>query len=287
LEVHYRRGGKFCCFAGFSEVVGLKISDQGDIWGDPKGKSISRGEKRRMEAEARRPPFSRASGSNNDGTKPSKECKAALFQALYEWFKKTPFTNLNRNYLALGDVIGKEAFRGRMWRLFEDAIYGEEWDEDKRKPGYSAWMEDKLVDALCNTQPVLDKYRKLQTVPMNNKELAAFKSKVEHFCGKMKNWSKKSQKSSATWQQGMATEMMLRGGHLIHFNDKVKVSYQGKKMEGGYGTIQKCFIENDPTIPKHWAFAAKTQKGDLITTQTVQFNAEAMALRSTHEGYIK
>jgi hypothetical protein len=81
--------------------------------------------------------------------------------------------------------------------------------------------------------------------------------------------------------------MMLRGGHLIHFNDKVKVSYQGKKMEGGYGIIQKCFIENDPAIPKHWAFAAKTQKGDSVTARTIQFNVEAMALRSAHEGCIK
>jgi hypothetical protein len=162
-----------------------------------------------------------------------------------------PFTNLNKNYLALGANVGKEAFVGRMRRLLKDAISGEEWDEDKWKPSYSVWMEDKLVDAVYNTQPVLDKYRKLQTVPMNNEELAAFKNKVEQFCGKTKNWSKKSQKSSATWQQGTATEMMLRGGHLIHFNNKVKVSYQGKKMEGGYGTIQKCFIENDPAIPKH------------------------------------
>jgi hypothetical protein len=98
------------------------MSDQGDIWGDPKGLSISKGEKRRMEAEARRPRFSRASGSNNDGTKPGEECKAALFQALYEGFKETPFTNLNRNYLALGANVGKEAFMGRMRRLFEDAI---------------------------------------------------------------------------------------------------------------------------------------------------------------------
>jgi hypothetical protein len=111
LGIHYRRGGRFCCFAGFSEVIGLKMSDQRDIWGDPKEKSISRGEKRRMEAEARGPRFSGASGSNNDGTKPSEECKAALFQALYEWFKETPFTNLNMNYLALGEVVGKEAFR--------------------------------------------------------------------------------------------------------------------------------------------------------------------------------
>jgi hypothetical protein len=175
------------------------MSDQGDFWGDPKGKSIARGEKQRMEAEARGHCFSGSSGSNNDGTKSNEECKAAVFQALYEWFKEMPFTNLNRNYLALREVVGKEAFRGRMRRLFEDAISEEEWDEDKWKPDYSEWMEDKLVDALYNTQPVLDKYRKLQTMPMNNKELAAFKSKVEIFCGKTKNWSKKSQKSSATW----------------------------------------------------------------------------------------
>jgi hypothetical protein len=55
-----------------------------------------------MEVEARRHHFSGASGSNNDGTKPSEECKAVVFQALYEWFKETPFTNLNMNYLALG-----------------------------------------------------------------------------------------------------------------------------------------------------------------------------------------
>jgi hypothetical protein len=55
LGVHYRRGGRFFCFAGFSEVVGLKMLDQGDFWRDPKRKSISRDEKRRMEAEARGP----------------------------------------------------------------------------------------------------------------------------------------------------------------------------------------------------------------------------------------
>jgi hypothetical protein len=45
LGVHYRQGGRYYCFAGFSEVVGLKMLDQGDIWGDKKEKSISRGEK--------------------------------------------------------------------------------------------------------------------------------------------------------------------------------------------------------------------------------------------------
>jgi hypothetical protein len=60
---------------------------------------------------------------------------------------------------------------------------------------------------------------------MNNEELAAFRNKLDHFCDIKKNWSKKLQKSSATWQQGTTTEMMLRGGHLIHFNDEVKASY--------------------------------------------------------------
>jgi hypothetical protein len=64
-------------------------------------------------------------------------------------------------YFDLGEVVGKEAFRGHMRRLFEDAISRDEWDEDKWKPGYSTWMEDKLVDVLYNTHPVLDRYGKL------------------------------------------------------------------------------------------------------------------------------
>jgi hypothetical protein len=110
-----------------------------------------------------------------------------LFQALYEWFKEMPFTNLNMNYLALEANVGKEAFMGRMQRLFEDAISREEWDKEKQKANYSKWMEDKLVDALYNLQPVLDKYMRLQTVPMNNEELAAFRNRVDHFCDITKN----------------------------------------------------------------------------------------------------
>ena len=74
---------------------------------------------------------------------------------------------------------------------------------------------------------------------------------------------------------------------MIYFNEKVKVSYRGKKMEGGYGTIQQCFIENEPAIPRYWAFAAKIQKGDTTVAQKVHFNAKAMALQSAHEGCIK
>jgi hypothetical protein len=152
-------GGDFFVLQVFQKLLVLKISDQGAFLGDPKGKSelISRGEKRRRELEAKGHHFSGASGSNNDGTKPSEECKATMFQALYEWIKESPFTNLNKNYLALGEVVGKEAFLGHMRRLFEDANSRDEWDEDKRKPGYSKWMEDKLVGAMYNTQPVLDR----------------------------------------------------------------------------------------------------------------------------------
>lgn len=288
LGVHYRRGGRFFYFAGFFEVVYFKMSGAGDAWEDPKGKGPSRGEKRRLEAAARGPRFAGASGSTADPTKPSEECKAVVFQALFEWFKKKTLTNINRNYLALGEEVGREAFLGRMRRLFEEAISGEEWDVEKRKAGYSKWMDDKVVDALYNTKPVLEKYRKQQDVPMTNEELAAFNNKVANFCDITKNWSKKSQKTRSTWQEGSTmTEMMLRGGHLIYFNNQVKVSYEGKKMEGGYGTIQKCFIQNEPAIPRHWAFAAKTQKGDTVAAQAMRFNAEAMALRSAHEGCIK
>ena len=81
---------------------------------------------------------------------------------------------------------------------------------------------------------------------MNNKELVAFENMVDNFCDITKNWSKKSQKSSGIWHQGIATEMMLRGSHLIYFNDKVKVLYQGKKIEGGYGTIRSVLLRMTP-----------------------------------------
>jgi hypothetical protein len=79
-----------------------------------------------------------------------------------------------------------------MRRLFEDAIFGKQWDEEKQKYGYSKWIEDKLVDALYNTWLVLESYRKLQDMPMDQEELAAFWTKMNYFCDVTKNWSKKS-----------------------------------------------------------------------------------------------
>jgi hypothetical protein len=61
-------------------------------------------------------------------------------------------------------------------------------------------MEDKLVDALYNTWLDLERYKKLQDVPMNQDVLAAFRTKVNSFCDITENWSKKSQKSDAHWQ---------------------------------------------------------------------------------------
>jgi hypothetical protein len=195
----------------FQQLLVLEMLDEGASSGDPKGKSelISRGEKQRRELEARGHRFSGASGSTNDGNKPSEECKAVVFQALYLWFKETRYTNINIIFLVLEEVVGKEAFQSYMRRLFEDAISRDEWDEEKRNSGYSKWMEDKLVDALYNTVPVLDRYRKLQPVPMSQEELAAFRTKIESFCNVTKNWLKKSQKSGAHWQQGTPTEMLL------------------------------------------------------------------------------
>jgi hypothetical protein len=59
---------------------------------------------------------------------------------------------------------------------------------------------------------------------MDQEELFAFWTKVNYFHNILKNWSKKSQKSVAHWQQGTPMEMLLRGGHLIHFKEKVKVT---------------------------------------------------------------
>jgi hypothetical protein len=79
-------GGRFFILHVFQQLLVSKMSNDGASSGDPKGKSelISRDEKRRRELEARGHRFLGASGCTNDGNRPSKECKAAVVQALYE-----------------------------------------------------------------------------------------------------------------------------------------------------------------------------------------------------------
>jgi hypothetical protein len=60
-------------------------------------------------------------------------------------------------------------------------------------------MQEKLTNALYNTIPVLEKYKKLQEEPLNQEQLAAFKNKVNNFIDITQNWSKKSQKNIAHW----------------------------------------------------------------------------------------
>jgi hypothetical protein len=63
--------------------------------------------------------------------------------------------------------------------------------------------------------------------------------------------------------------MLLQGGYLINFNEKVKVTYVEKSTCGGNEEIQKCFIECDPAILKLWKFAAKKHKVDMVAVQKV------------------
>jgi hypothetical protein len=36
----------------------------------------------------------------------------------------------------LKEVVGKEAIQSHMWRLFEDAIFGDQLDKENQKSGY-------------------------------------------------------------------------------------------------------------------------------------------------------
>jgi hypothetical protein len=67
--------------------------------------------------------------------------------------------------------------------------------------------------------------------------------------------------------------MMLTGGHLIYFEENLRVVYLEERKIGGNRDTQMCHIEGDLAIPTE-----KTQD----TMKKVQFNAKAMALRSTH-----
>jgi hypothetical protein len=149
--------------------------DEGISSVNPKGKlpHILRSEKCQKKLEARGELAQRYAGASKalGGTsgvdKPTEECKAVVFQALSMWFMDRSYTQINRNYLALEEVVGKEAIQSQMRKLFEDAIIGDKWDEERRKFGYSTKMEDKLNDSLYNIMSIFEKCRKRQGVQLN------------------------------------------------------------------------------------------------------------------------
>jgi hypothetical protein len=95
------------------------MSSEGTLSRDLKGKHprILRSAKHREELEARREPAQRyatTEGAASGVEKPSDECKLVVFQVLYMRFMDKLYTYLNRNYLALGEVVGKEAIQSKM-----------------------------------------------------------------------------------------------------------------------------------------------------------------------------
>lgn len=61
------------------------------------------------------------------------------------------YTYLNRTYLALEEVVGKEAIQSKTQRLLQVVLSKDKWNKKMHKFGYSNWMEDKLNEALYNT----------------------------------------------------------------------------------------------------------------------------------------
>jgi hypothetical protein len=103
------------------------MSDEGASLEDPKRKSShsANGEKRRRELEAKGEPTQRyagAFGSISNTDKPSKECKAAVFQTLYKWFKNTLFMHINNYFWLWGMSLERRHSRATCARYLRMRI---------------------------------------------------------------------------------------------------------------------------------------------------------------------
>jgi hypothetical protein len=54
-----------------------------------------------------------------------------VFQVLYRWLLNRLFTQLNRSYLVLGEVVEKNVFQSEMRKLFQAVLFKDKW-HDKR-----------------------------------------------------------------------------------------------------------------------------------------------------------
>ena len=117
---------------------------------------------------------------------------------------------------------------------------------------------------------------------LEQEELATLRIKVDVLTAATTIWSKKLQKT-LYWQ--VVDDVKRWPLDLLQGESESGVLE--KKKNGGNGDIQKCCIKGESTISKYWEFLVKTQKGETEAIQKMQFNVEAKALQTIHEGCIK
>ena len=171
-----------------------------------------------------------------------------------------------------------------------EAMDGDEFAEDRRKPNYQNWIENQVTKAIYNSTVAYvqiygtwagssDGIGKLELLQLMEKwydGIAIIKPKGGWFFQDL--WRKTSQIKIAT--ESCQEVVWLPRNAVIVSQDK-------NVFEGTFGKVRKVTICGAASIPKWIEFAGKTMKVEKNKENRLQRSAKALACPIDHPGVIK
>ena len=197
--------------------------------------------------------------------------------------------HLEKRFLNDGER-GLDEARRELQNLIFLGLVGDEWDEDRRKFGFEAWIDSQVNEAIYNaTVPYYQVYGEGSTSgPGDKPELLE----------KIENWKKGVVVAKGTKarhvlpvfiDRHLADTISTQGRHGVTWlpqNVEI-IPTDHQTFQGSYGVVRRVIICGASSIPEWIEFVGKTMKAKDSLENRKERSIEALACRMDHPGVIK
>ena len=205
------------------------------------------------------------------------------------WFENHSMIHLEKRFLNDGER-GLDEARRELQNLIFLGLVGDEWDEDRRKFGFEAWIDSQVNEAIYNaTVPYYQVYSEGSTSGPGDKP---------KLLEKIENWKKGVVVAKGTKarhvlpvfiDRHLADTISTQGRHGVTWlpqNVEI-IPMDHQTFQGSYGVVQRVIIHGASSIPEWIEFAGKTMKAKDSLENRKERLVEALACPVDHPGVIK
>ena len=255
-----------------------------------------RGTRRLVELQSDSRGTSQSSGSKQHKTRHrlskddqiNSEAQMHCRRLVLAWFENHNMIHLEKRFLNDGER-GLDEARRELQNLIFFGMVGDEWDEDRQKFGFEAWIDNQVNEAIFNaTVAYYQVYGEGSTTGPGEKP---------DLLKKIENWKKgvvvaKGKRTRhvlpAFINRHLADTISTQGRHgVIWLPQNVEIipmDYQ--TFQGSYGVVRRVIIRGASFIPDWIEFPGKTMKAKDSLENRKEHSVEALACPVDHPGVI-
>ena len=205
------------------------------------------------------------------------------------WFKNHSMIHLEKRFLNDGQR-GLDEARRELQNLIFLGMVGDEWDEDRQKFGFEAWIDSQVNEAIYNAiVPNYQVYGEGSTTSPGEKlELLE----------KIENWKKGVVVAKGTRarhvllvfiDRHLADTISTQGRHGVTWlpQNVEMIPMDHQTFQGLYRVVRRVIIHGASFIPEWIEFAGKTMKAKDSLENGKEHLVEALACPIDHPGIIE